>query len=178
MNNGEWGWRALRLMSRRSSHFFISGNNPIAKLPDYLDSMLTKMAKEMPNAVAKDDTVESMEEENGDAEENGVGSQDGQENGEGGQEAQENAEGNAKVTDEQAAALAEKLAAHWLKLAPKFGVADDKLREIKENVSEEQEKCLELIKLWQEIEGEGATKDEIIYILEGLKLASLIDGVF
>ena len=165
-------------MSRRSSHFFISGNNPIAKLPDYLDSMLTKMAKEMPNAVAKDDTVESMEEENGDAEENGEGSQDGQENGEGGQEAQENAEGNAKVTDEQAAALAEKLAAHWLKLAPKFGVADDKLREIKENASEEQEKCLELIKLWQEIEGEGATKDEIIYILEGLKLASLIDGVF
>ena len=178
MNNGEWGWRALRLMSRRSSHFFISGNNPIAKLPDYLDSMLTKMAKEMPNAVAKDDTVESMEEENGDAVENGEGSQDGQENGEGCQEAQEIAEGNAKVTDEQAAALAEKLATHWLKLAPKLGVADDKLREIKENASEEQEKCLELIKLWQEIEGEGATKDEIIYILEGLKLASLIDGVF
>ena len=165
VNNGEWGWRALRLMSRRSTHFFISGNNPIAKLPDYLDSMLTKMAKEMPNAVSKDDTVESMEEENGDAEENGEGSQ-------------ENAEGNAKVTEEQAAALAEKLATQWLKLAPKFGVADDKLREIKEKASEEQEKCLELIKLWQEIEGEGATKDEIIYILEGLKLASLIDGVF
>ena len=32
VNNGEWGWRALRLMSRRSSHFFISGNNPIAKV--------------------------------------------------------------------------------------------------------------------------------------------------
>ena len=155
-------------MSRRSTHFFISGNNPIAKLPDYLDSMLSKMAKEMPNAVSKDDTVESMEEgdtENGDAEENGESSQ-------------ENAGGNAKVTEEQAAALAEKLATHWLKLAPKFGVADDKLKEIKEKESEEQEKCLELIKLWQEMEGEGATKDEIIYILEGLKLASLIDGVF
>ena len=25
VNNGEWGWRALRLMSRRSTHFFISG---------------------------------------------------------------------------------------------------------------------------------------------------------
>merc|ERR1719158_1176927 len=122
------------------------------------------MAKEMPNAVSKDDTVESMEEgdtENGDAEENGESSQ-------------ENAGGNAKVTEEQAAALAEKLATHWLKLAPKFGVADDKLKEIKEKDSEEQEKCLDLIKLWQEMEGEGATKDEIIYILEGLKLASLI----
>ena len=25
VNNGEWGWRALRLMSRRSTHFFIAG---------------------------------------------------------------------------------------------------------------------------------------------------------
>jgi hypothetical protein len=32
VNNGEWGWRALRLMSRKSPHFFISGNNPIAKV--------------------------------------------------------------------------------------------------------------------------------------------------
>ena len=172
VNNGEWGWRALRLMSRRSTHFFISGNNPIAKLPDYLDSMLSKMAKEMPNAVSKDDSVESMEEgeaENGDAEENGEGEGSQEENAGG---------GNTKVTEEQAAALAEKLATHWLKLAPKLGVADDKLGEIKEQETEEQEKCLELIKLWQEMEGEGATKDEIIYILEGLKLASLIDGVF
>ena len=57
-------------------------------------------------------------------------------------------------------------------------MADDKLGEIKEQETEEKDKCLELIKLWQEMEGEGATKDEIIYILEGLKLASLIDGVF
>ena len=70
------------------------------------------------------------------------------------------------------------LADHWLKLAPKLGVADDKLKEIKAKDAGDEEKCLELLTLWQEIEGEGATRDEIVYILEGLKLASCIEGVF
>ena len=163
VNNGEWGWRALRLMSRRSTHFFISGNNPIAKLPEYLESMLGKMAKEMPSVGSKDDTSELMEE--GD----NIGS--GEENGEAG-------DANGKVTAEQAAQLAAKLAEHWLKLAPKLGVADEKLKEIKAKDVGDEEKCSELLTLWQEIEGEGATRDEIVYILEGLKLASCIEGVF
>lgn len=159
INNGEWGWRALRLMSRRSTHFFISSNNPIGRLPDYLASMLGKMAKELP----KDDTTELMEEDNeGEAEENG----------------EEAASDNAKVTDEQAVELSSKLAEHWEKLAPKFGIADDKLAEIKAKEESEENKCLELLKQWQEMEGEGATKDEIVYILEGLKLAEFIEGVF
>ena len=159
INNGEWGWRALRLMSRRSTHFFISSNNPIGRLPDYLASMLGKMAKELP----KDDTTELMEEDNeGEAEENG----------------EEAGSDNAKVTDEQAVELSSKLAEHWEKLAPKFGIADDKLAEIKAKEESEENKCLELLKQWQEMEGEGATKDEIVYILEGLKLAECIEGVF
>jgi hypothetical protein len=33
-------------MAKRSAHFFTYGNNPIAKLPDYLESMLKKMTKD------------------------------------------------------------------------------------------------------------------------------------
>jgi hypothetical protein len=44
VNDGQWGWRALRLLAKKTPHFFTYGNNPIAKLPDYLDSMLKKMA--------------------------------------------------------------------------------------------------------------------------------------
>ena len=50
-------------LCRRSSHFFISGNNPIAKLPEYLETMLGKMAKEMPGINSKQDTAGSQEEE-------------------------------------------------------------------------------------------------------------------
>ena len=45
VNDGAWGWRALRLMAKKSPHFFTYGNHPIARLPDYLEQMLKKMSK-------------------------------------------------------------------------------------------------------------------------------------
>jgi len=163
VNNGEWGWRALRLMSRRSSHFFISGNNPIAKLPEYLESMLGKMAKEMPGLGIKEDTAEMNADVGDDIAENGE---------------EVEAKDSGKVTDVQVSDLATKLASHWKKLSPKLGIADDRLAEISEKDDGDEEKCLALLKEWVEIEGVGATQDEIVYILEGLKLASAIEGVF
>jgi len=46
VNDGAWGWRALRLLAKKSPYFFTYGNNPIAKLPDYLEQMLKKMCKD------------------------------------------------------------------------------------------------------------------------------------
>ena len=46
VNDGAWGWRALRLLAKKTPHFFTYGNHPIAKLPDYLDSMIRKIVKE------------------------------------------------------------------------------------------------------------------------------------
>ena len=39
-------------------------------------------------------------------------------------------------------------------------------------------KALLMLNKWTEIEGDGATKDEIIYILEGLKMKEAFEGVF
>eukprot|EP00092_Neocalanus_flemingeri_P011999 GFUD01012936.1.p1 GENE.GFUD01012936.1~~GFUD01012936.1.p1 ORF type:complete len:653 (-),score=159.55 GFUD01012936.1:48-2006(-) len=165
VNNGEWGWRALRLMSRRSSHFFISGNNPIAKLPEYLESMLGKMAKEMPGLGQKEEMSE-MTADVGDAIAENLNGEEGE------------VKESGKVTEAQVSDLASKLASHWKKLAPKLGIADDKLAEISEKDISDDDKCLALLKAWVEIEGLGATQDEIVYILEGLKLVSTIEGVF
>ena len=74
--------------------------------------------------------------------------------------------------------LSNKLADNWKKLALKLGIADDKLTEISENDDSDGDKCLALLKAWVEVEGPGATQEEIVYILEGLKLASDIEGVF
>merc|ERR1719244_974144 len=162
VNNGEWGWRALRLMSRRSSHFFISGNNPIAKLPDYLSQMLEKMAKDMPE-LAKPMEVNA---ENGDMTDD-VGDSIPETNN----------SDNGKVTDDQVVELSKRLSSHWKKLAPKLGITEDKMVEI--SVEEDGEAaCLALLQAWVEMEADGATKEEIIYILEGLKLSSMVEGVF
>ena len=43
VNDGQWGWRALRLLAKKSPFFFTYGNTPIATLPEYLETMLKKM---------------------------------------------------------------------------------------------------------------------------------------
>lgn len=171
VNNGEWGWRALRLMSRRSSHFFISGNNPIAKLPNYLAQMLEKMSKEMPGLAASKETVvgENLTE-------NGAGEM----NDDVGDAIPENTAEVAKegkVTDAQVVELAKRLSSHWKKLAPKLGITDDKMSEIS-GEEDGEAACLALLQAWVEMEAEGATKEEILYILEGLKLNTVVSGVF
>ena len=120
-----------------------------------------KMAKEMPSLQKEDTDVSQDGDTEMDTEETEAPTKE-----------------NSKIEEEQMVQLSSKLASHWLKLAPKFGVPDDKLAEIKNQDGEDEAKCLQLLKVWVEIEGEGATKDEIIYILEGLKLAQCIEGVF
>ena len=36
----------MRLLAKKTPHFFTYGNHPIAKLPDYLDAMIRKIVKE------------------------------------------------------------------------------------------------------------------------------------
>ena len=38
--NPNWGWRALRILSQKSLHFFTSTNQPAKSLPNYLDTMV------------------------------------------------------------------------------------------------------------------------------------------
>ncbi|XP_063215870.1 THO complex subunit 1 isoform X2 [Bacillus rossius redtenbacheri] len=51
INDGNFGWRALRLLARRSPHFFTHSNNPINKLPDYLEMMIKRIMKDRPVAL-------------------------------------------------------------------------------------------------------------------------------
>ena len=48
VRNSNYGWRALRLLSRRSPHFFQPTNQKFKSLADYLDSMVSKLTKELP----------------------------------------------------------------------------------------------------------------------------------
>ena len=48
INNGDYGWRALRLLARRSPHFFAAAQKIPNSLPDYLDTILKKVATDIP----------------------------------------------------------------------------------------------------------------------------------
>ena len=48
VNDSNFGWRGLRLLANRSPHFFTHSASPIATLPEYLTTMIKKLAKELP----------------------------------------------------------------------------------------------------------------------------------
>ena len=48
INNGDYGWRSLRLLARRSPHFFAAAQKIPNSLPDYLDTILKKVATDIP----------------------------------------------------------------------------------------------------------------------------------
>ena len=45
-------------------------------------------------------------------------------------------------------------------------------------VSNSSQRALLMLKQWVKTDGEAATRDEIQYILEGLKMESVMEGVF
>lgn len=51
LKDGNFGWRALRLLARKSPHFFTYSNNPINQLPDYLLMMVKKIAADRPGRI-------------------------------------------------------------------------------------------------------------------------------
>ena len=105
VNDGQWGWRALRLLAKKSPNFFTYGNNPIAKLPDYLESILKKMYPELVAAQAARPKIEAT-------------SPGASTNGS--KTAKDSA--NELCTKEQLEKLASNLGENWPKLLPKLGM--------------------------------------------------------
>lgn len=82
------------------------------------------------------------------------------------------------VTDAHCAELAARLAQHWRRLAPKLGLAEEKVAAMEAEVEGDEDRCALVLAAWKDQEGEGATREEIQYVLGGLKLAAEAEGVF
>ena len=149
VHDGQWGWRALRLLAKKSPYFFTYGNAPIGTLPKYLTTMLKKHYPEWDKSKAK-------------AAEDGASA----------------ASAPVALTEDHLGKLAKNLGGDWPKLAPKLGQTKADIEAFQKEESEESNQGLLMLKKWVKEEGEGATKDEIQYILEGLKMESVLEGVF
>ena len=95
----------MRLLAKKSPNFFTYGNNPIAKLPDYLESILKKM---YPIPVASNNTTASP---SASASSNGTKTAKDSE-----------IPVNVVCTKEQLEKLASNLGEHWPKLMSKLGI--------------------------------------------------------
>ncbi|XP_017881073.1 THO complex subunit 1 isoform X2 [Ceratina calcarata] len=174
VNDGNFGWRALRLLARRSPHFFVHGNYPINKLPEYLETMIKKIAKDRPQTQMdiKLEAEETPPPESNDQEFNeDVLKQESE------QVESENTENTkerklTKITPEMVAKLAEVLKNDWKKLATKLGYTSDEISFFQGKPTP-YEQCKNILEIWAE-EDVDASVENLAYILEGLKLTEAL----
>ena len=123
VHDGQWGWRALRLLAKKSPYFFTYGNAPIGTLPKYLTTMLKKHYPEWDKSKAKE------------TEEGAAG-------------AEAAASAPVALTEDHLAKLAKNLADGWVKLAPKLGQTKADIEAFQKEETEEDKRALLMLKKW------------------------------
>ncbi|MBN3321260.1 THOC1 protein, partial [Atractosteus spatula] len=156
VKNSNYGWRALRLLARRSPHFFQPTNQQFKNLPDYLENMVIKLAKELPPPSEEIKTGEE-DDDNDDALL---------------KESNESPDVQHKlVTNQQMDDIASKLGAQWKTLASQLEMKAVEVREIETDSEDVEMQAKLLLVAWQDREGSQATVENLVL---GLNAAGFI----
>ncbi|XP_042354353.1 THO complex subunit 1 [Plectropomus leopardus] len=165
VRNPNYGWRALRLLSRRSPHFFQPTNQKFKSLADYLDSMVSKLAKELPKDIPSEEikTGEEDDDDNGDnllKDSNDSPSIQ-----------------NKMVTNQQMDDIAAKLGAQWKTLASHLEMKAAELREIETDSEDVDMQAKLLLVAWQDREGTQATVESLVTALNAAGFSQIADNL-
>ncbi|XP_071964290.1 THO complex subunit 1-like [Antedon mediterranea] len=164
VNESNFAWQAVRILARKSPHFFqpVIAEPPIKKLSQYLEWILTKIAKEMPQTLSSSEEIKT-----------GEGFAETDDLLQGGEE-----EKSDVLTDDQLEAVVNKVGENWKTLASELFLSDDDITNLQTEHSEAKEQARQLLHLWQEREGESATKDTLVKALQESGLVDIVESVF
>ncbi|XP_050172380.1 THO complex subunit 1 isoform X1 [Myiozetetes cayanensis] len=164
VNNSNYGWRALRLLARRSPHFFQPTNQQFKSLPEYLENMVIKLAKELPPPSEEIKTGEDEDEEDNDAllKENNESPE---------------VQRDKAMTGEQIELFANRLGEQWKALAPYLEMKDSDIRQIELDSEDVKMRAKQLLVAWQDQEGAHATPDNLITALTKAGLSDLAESL-
>ncbi|XP_046767507.1 THO complex subunit 1 isoform X1 [Gallus gallus] len=164
VNNSNYGWRALRLLARRSPHFFQPTNQQFKSLPEYLENMVIKLAKELPPPSEEIKTGEDEDEEDNDAllKENNESPE---------------VQRDKPMTGEQMEAFAIRLGEHWRALAPYLEMKDSDIHQIEADSDDVKMRAKQLLVAWQDQEGAHATPENLITALSKAGLGDLAESL-
>uniref|UniRef100_A0A670YJY4 THO complex subunit 1 n=1 Tax=Pseudonaja textilis TaxID=8673 RepID=A0A670YJY4_PSETE len=164
VNNSNYGWRALRLLARRSPHFFQPTNQQFKSLPEYLENMVIKLAKELPPPSEEIKTGEDEDEEDNDAllKENNESP---------------DVQRDKLVTGEQIELFANRLGEYWKVLAPYLEMKDSDIRQIESDSEDLKMRAKQLLVTWQDQEGIHATMENLIIALNKARLNDLSESL-
>uniref|UniRef100_A0AAX7V1Z1 Death domain-containing protein n=1 Tax=Astatotilapia calliptera TaxID=8154 RepID=A0AAX7V1Z1_ASTCA len=165
VRNANYGWRALRLLSRRSPHFFQPTNQKFKSLADYLDSMVSKLAKELPKDIPSEE-IKTGEEDDDDNGDNLL------------KDSNDSPSIQSKlVTNQQMDDVAAKLGAQWKNLASHFEMKAAELREIETDSEDVDMQAKLLLVAWQDREGTQATVENLVAALNATGFSQIADGL-
>ncbi|XP_010124046.1 PREDICTED: THO complex subunit 1 [Chlamydotis macqueenii] len=164
VNNSNYGWRALRLLARRSPHFFQPTNQQFKSLPEYLENMVIKLAKELPPPSEEIKTGEDEDEEDNDAllKENNESPE---------------VQRDKAMTGEQIESFANRLGEQWKALAPYLEMKDSDIRQIESDSEDVKMRAKQLLVAWQDQEGAHATPENLISALNKAGLSDLAESL-
>ncbi|XP_049603714.1 THO complex subunit 1 [Syngnathus scovelli] len=164
VRNPNYGWRALRLLSRRSPHFFQPINQKFNSLADYLDTMVSKLAKELPKDIPSEE-IKTGEEEDDD--ENGDNLL---------KDSNDSPSMPSKmVSNQQMDDVAAKLGNRWKSLASYLEMRAAELREIEAESEDADIRAKLLLVTWQDREGAQATVESLVAALNAAGFAKMAD---
>lgn len=164
-------WRALRLVSRQSSHFFTllsPPNDKIEKIPDYLKLFYQKIQKDKGEVKTEQSNSVELQMEQAES-----FTETGNEVIEDGETPEENVHKTIKATSEQIVEISNAIGNEWKKLGVKLGYTSDVLDFY---VTQNGSPCVKLLTNWME-EDDDADLDNLLYTLEGLKIMKAVEAV-
>ncbi|RXN14278.1 THO complex subunit 1 [Labeo rohita] len=165
VRNSNYGWRALRLLSRRSPHFFQPTNQQFKSLADYLENMVIKLAKELPKDLPSEEikTGEEDDDENGD---NLL------------KESNDSPSIQSKtVTNSQMDEIAAKLGSQWKTLADHLEMSEKEIRVIESDSEDVELQAKMLLVAWQDREGPQATMESLVTALNSAGFSNVAEGL-
>ncbi|KAL6491300.1 hypothetical protein MHYP_G00016450 [Metynnis hypsauchen] len=164
VGNSNYGWRALRLLSRRSPHFFQPTNQQFKSLAEYLENMVIKLAKELPKDLPSEE-IKTGEEED--------------ENGDNLLKASNDSPSiqSKLVTNSQMDEIAAKLGGRWRALADHLEMKAAEIREIESDSEDVELQAKMLLVAWQDREGPQATMESLITALNAAGFTGIADGL-
>ncbi|KAK3091924.1 hypothetical protein FSP39_023755 [Pinctada imbricata] len=175
VHNQIFQWKSLRLLARRSPHFFNQTTTPAMPLPQYLDLMLQKIAKEIPQTVNNEEMRTDVGEEETIKE--GHDEEDLKQ-GEEQDVAGDEEAADDPLTKEQLQLMSEKLGEDWKRLAIELNFPEDDLAYFETENELDSQRAFKMLTIWQEKEEDRATCGSLKIALKEVGLPEVIEAVF
>lgn len=179
-----FSWRALRLLSQKSSYFFVPSNQVVKPVNDYLQGITERLAQEfnvVPNSIAEQEESKAETEDISDdellknVETNSVKSDDDMNTttnttpDTNDSNANESTLPDDILNETTLEHIAVKIADHWDELSPLFDFAEDELEFIKDNFNDPIARAKHLVTLWKEQNPARASLKNVQKIVQAVK---------